>query len=68
MRICVFDIPVFKIKMLLIFVKAGLVAQSVMSATDTLGHRDVHGLSAIDPRPRQWICVCTMPKDVGMPL
>ena len=48
--------------------KAGLVAQSVMSATDTLGHRDVHGLSAIDPRPRQWICVCTMPKDVGMPL
>ena len=48
--------------------QAGLVAQSVMSATDTLGHRDVHGLSAIDPRPRQWICVCTMPKDVGMPL
>ena len=47
---------------------AGLVAQSVISATDTLGHRDVHGLSAIDPRPRQWICVCTMPKDVGMPL
>ena len=34
---------------------AGLVAQSVMSATDTLGNRDIHGLSAIDPRPRQWI-------------
>ena len=47
---------------------SGLVAQSVMSATDTLGHWDVHGLSAIDPHPRQWICVCTMPKDVGMPL
>ena len=45
---------------------AGLVAQSVMSATDTLGHWDVHGLSAIDPCLRQWICVCTMPKDVGM--
>ena len=26
-------------------------AQSVMSATDTLGHRDVSGLSATDPRP-----------------
>ena len=46
---------------------AGLVAQSNMSATDTLGHRDVRGLSATDPCPRQWICVCTMPKDVGMP-
>ena len=46
----------------------GLVAQSVMSATDTLGHQDVHGLSAIDPRPRQWISVRTMPKDVGMAL
>ena len=45
---------------------AGLVAQSVMSATDTLGPRDVRGLSAIDPHPRQWISVCTMPKDVGM--
>ena len=38
-----------------------LVAQSVMSATDTLGHQDVRGMSATDPR------VCTMPKDVGMP-
>ena len=47
---------------------AGLVVQSVMLATDTLEHRDVHGLSAIDPRPRQWISVRTMPKDVGMPL
>ena len=47
---------------------AELVAQSVMSATDTLGHRDINGLSAIDPCPRQWICVCTMPKDIGMPL
>ena len=48
--------------------EAGLVAQSAMSAIDRVGYRDVHGLSAIDPRPRQWICVCTMPKDVGMPL
>ena len=39
-----------------------------MSASDMLGHRDVRGLSAIDPCPRQWISVCTMPKDVGMPL
>ena len=39
-----------------------------MSATETLGHRDVGGLSAIDYRLRQWICVCTKPKDVGMPL
>ena len=35
-----------------------LVAQSVVSATDTLGHWDilysVHGLSAIDPCSRQW--------------
>ena len=46
---------------------AGLVAQSVMSATDMLGYWDVCGLSAIDPRPRQWISICTMPKDVGMP-
>ena len=43
-------------------------AQSVMSATDTLGHQDVCGLSAIDPHPRKWISVYTMPKDVGMPL
>ena len=34
-------------------VVAGLVAQSVMSATDTLGYRDVRGLSATDPCPRQ---------------
>ena len=47
--------------------KAGLVAQSVLSATDKLGHPDVRGLSATDPRPGQWISVCTMPKDVGMP-
>ena len=40
--------------------------QSVMSATDMLGHRDVRGLSAIDPCWRQWISICTMPKDVGM--
>ena len=39
-----------------------------MSATDLLGHQDVCGLSAIDPHPRQRICVCTKPKDVGMPL
>ena len=31
------------------------VAQSLISATDTLGHH-----------PRQWICICTMPKDVGI--
>ena len=46
----------------------GLVAQSVMSPTDTLGHRDVRGLSAIDPGSRQWISVLTKPKDVGIPL
>ena len=46
----------------------GLVGQSVMSATDTLGHQDVCGLSATDPCQRQWICVPTMPKDVGIPL
>ena len=28
------------------------------------GHRDAHGLSAIDPRPRLWISVRTMPNDV----
>ena len=33
--------------------------QSTMSATNTLGHRDVRGLSATDPRPRQWISKCT---------
>ena len=38
----------------------------VMSATDMLRHRDVHGLSAIDHPPRQWICIHTMPKNVGM--
>ena len=42
--------------------------KSVMSATDTLGHRDVHGLYVVDPHPRQWISICTMPKDVGMRL
>ena len=47
---------------------AGLVAQSVLSATDTLGYRDVHGLSATDPHRRQWISVGTMPNDVGVPL
>ena len=45
---------------------AGVVAQSVMSATDTLGHQDVHGLFALDPCLRQWISVCTMPKDVDL--
>ena len=44
----------------------GLVAQSVMSATDTLGYQAVRGLSATDPHPRQWISVRTLPKDVGM--
>ena len=51
----------------ILFLRAGLVAQSVMSATDMLGHRYVRGLSAIDPLPRQWMCI-TKPKDVGMPL
>ena len=37
-----------------------------MSSTDMLGHWDVPGLSATKPRPRQWICIPTMPKDVGM--
>ena len=42
--------------------------QSVMSATDSEGYWDVHGLSATDPRQRQWISKQrTMPKDVGMP-
>ena len=48
-------------------VTAGLVAQFVMPATDTLGHGDVCGLSVTDPCPRQWICILTMSKDVGMP-
>ena len=46
----------------------GLVAQSVMSATDTLGYQDVRGLSASDSCPRQWIGVRTMLKDVCMPI
>ena len=46
----------------------GLVALSVMSATDTLEYWDVIILSATDPRMRQWNSVHTMPKDVGMPL
>ena len=46
--------------------KKGLVAQSVMSATDTLGNRNVRGLSATDPPRRQWFCDLTMPKDAGM--
>ena len=46
----------------------GLVVQSVMSATDTLVHWDVRGLSAMDPRLRHWISAHTLPKDVGMPL
>ena len=37
-----------------------------MSSTVMLGHWDVPGLSATKPRPRQWICIPTMPKDVGM--
>ena len=42
-------------------------AQSVMlSATDMLGHWDVHGLSATDPCLRPWISNHTMPKDVGI--
>ena len=44
--------------------KAGMVAQSVMSATDMLGKRDVRSLSVTDPRPQ--ITIITMPKDLGM--
>ena len=40
--------------------------KSVMSATDTPGHQDVHGLYVVDPHPRQWISIRTIPKDVGM--
>ena len=41
-----------------------MVAQSVMSVSDMLGHWDIYvdGFSATDPRLRQWISVCTMPK------
>ena len=39
-----------------------------MSDTDRLGHRDLRGLSAIDPHLKQWISVITMPKDAGIPL
>ena len=45
---------------------AGLVVQSVMSATDTLGYWDVHDLSAAHPQPRMWIIAYAMPKNVGM--
>ena len=41
---------------------AGLVVQSVMSATDML-----LDLSAADPWPRLRISAYTMPKNVGMP-
>ena len=51
-----------------VFKLAGLVAQSVMSAIDTLGHWDVSGLSATDPHLRQWISIHSMPKYVGMRL
>ena len=37
------------------------------SYSDTLGHWDARGLSAADPRLRQWISVLTMPKNAGMP-
>ena len=40
--------------------------QSVMSASDMLGHWDVRGLSAAGPRLRLRISVHTMPKDFGM--
>ena len=44
-------------------------AQSVMSATNRLGHQDVqyvHGLSAADPCLRLWISGRSMPKDAGL--
>ena len=42
--------------------KRRLVAQSVMSATDTLGHWDVHGLSAIDPTLLEGLCPIPLPQ------
>ena len=41
-----------------------------MSTTDMPGYADVqvHGLSAADPCPRQWISIRTMPKGIGIPL
>ena len=60
------EVPLGNLKCYQDFKIVGLVAQSVMSATGMLGHRDVCVLSATDPHPRQWVCVCTMPNDVGM--
>ena len=56
-----------KRKIILIICNVGLVAQSAMSATDSLGRWDGRGLSATDPCHRQWISISTMPNDVGMP-
>ena len=41
-------------------------AQSVISATDTLGQWDEHGLSATNPRQGLNNSIQAMPKDVGM--
>ena len=48
--------------------RVGLVAQSVMSATDTLGHLGHQDVCCFvtDPCQRQWICIRTMSKDIGM--
>ena len=45
-----------------------LVAQFVMSATDTLGYGMYVAflISATDPHPRQWISIHTRPKDASM--
>ena len=41
-------------------------AQSVISATETLGQWDEHGLSATNPRQGLNNSIQAMPKDVGM--
>ena len=41
----------------------GVLAHSCNLATERLGHRDVRGLSATDPRPRPWINVRIKLKD-----
>ena len=41
------------------------VAHDCNPAIGGLGHRDVHGLSATDPRLRLQISIRTMPRDAG---
>ena len=53
-RLFFFRVHAYNLDLQVLVQFEGLVAQSVMSATDTLGHGDVqyniHGLSAIDSR------------------